>query len=89
MVGYGDIDCSVLYKWVIYQQYDNRGHESPSGYVVRSQLRVVNVTISSAPELLSSHIGLRLLEINLDLLSTLLFLLPLLEPTTIVTVNIH
>ena len=45
MVGYGDIDCSVLYKWVIYQQYDNRGHESPSGYVVRSQLRVVNVTI--------------------------------------------
>ena len=44
-----------------------------------------NPTFPCNPELLSSHIGLRLLEINLDLLSTLLFLLPLLEPTTIVT----
>ena len=44
-----------------------------------------NPTFPYNPELLGSHIGLRLLEINLDLLSTLLFLLPLLEPTTIVT----
>ena len=32
-----------------------------------------NPTFPCNPELLSSHIGLRLLEINLDLLSTLLF----------------
>ena len=44
-----------------------------------------NPTFTCNPELLSSHIGLRPLEKNLDLLSTLLFLLPLLEPTTIET----
>ena len=42
-----------------------------------------NPTFPCNGELFSSHIGLRLLETNLELLSASLFLLPLLKPTIV------